>query len=311
MVQGLTVENCRFIRATTGLTVSNAQKVRLRRNSFYDPALTTGIYAINATSVTSFSAKQNDISGCARGVKLTTCPSARISGNVMHDLAETTVYEDAGGNTTALFARNEIYGFTPITTTSGTGPSTGGMVDVYNPYVADNPLRHSFVEWNYDPALVSSGSGTAGTATGTLYLMKISSQSGGTVSNVLVTVGTAGSGLTTGQNLAAIYNDAGTLIAQTGDQTVAWASAGLITMALQASTTFQAGRDYFIGILTNGTTPPLFVATNAGGGVTTPNANLGTTKRRFSTHSTTSLTALPATITMVSTSAKTYWAAVS
>lgn len=311
MVQGLVVDNCRFVRPTIGLSLQNAQKVHLRRNSFYDPNLPAGTYAITGNNITSLSIKQNDFSGGARGIKLTACPGARMYGNVFYDLSETVVYEDVGGNTNALFARNEIYGFTPIHTTSGTGPSSGGVVDIYTPYIADNPARHGFVEWNYDPALVSSGSGSTGTATGTLYLMKISSQTGGTVSNIIVTVGTAGSSLTSSQNWAGIYDDTGTLVAQTNDQTTAWTSTGVITMALQSSITFQAGRDYFAGFLTNGGTPPLFVATNAGGGVTTPNANLGSTKRRFSTHTTTGLTTLPATITMVSTSAKTYWIAVS
>ncbi|MBL8159552.1 right-handed parallel beta-helix repeat-containing protein [Candidatus Saccharibacteria bacterium] len=311
MVRGLVIANCRFTRAVTGLVIQNAQKVHLRRNEFYDPALPAGTYAITANNVSGFSAKGNDISGCVRGVKLTASPAARVYGNIMHDLTETNVFEDAGGNDNALFVRNEIYGFTPITSVSGTGPSTGGVTDIHPAYQPDVPARHGFVEWNYDPAMAGSGSGATGNVSGTLYLMKISSQTGGTVSNILATVGTAGSGLTAGQNFAALYDDAGNLLQRTNDQAANWAATGLMSMPLQSPVTLRAGRDYFVGLLANGTTVPLFVATGAGGGVTTPNSGLAASRRRFATNTTTGLTAMPASITLTNSGARTYWVALS
>ncbi len=307
-VQGLSVENCRFIRATTGLAPSNASKVRIRRNSFYDPALSAGAYAINSNTVASFSAKHNDISGCARGIKLTACPSARIYGNIMHDLSETTVFEDAGGNTNALFARNEVYGFTPITSTTGSGPSTGILINLENLYQVDTPLRHAYVEWNYDPVI--GGSGTAAT-TNTIFLMKISAQTGGTVSNVVMTItSAAGVSLTSGQNFVALYDSTGVQIGVSADQSSAWTSSGLKSMALGSPVTIRGGSNYYVALLSNGSTTPSFM--RSGTNLTAPNANQSNTLQRFSTNGTG--TSLPGSITLsnnTSTGAATYWVALS
>lgn len=314
VVRGLTIENCRLIRATSNVSIANAQTVRVRRNSFYDPSLTSGTYAILASNVTQFSAKGNDISGTRRGVKLTTCPSARIYGNVMHDLAETTVYEDAGGNTSALFARNEIYGFTPITATSGTGPSTGGVVDISTPYQTDNPSKHGYVEWNYDPMSITTVGGAA-MASGSVHLLKISAANGGTVNNIIIIIGSGTASLTSGQNFAGIYDSSGTRIAVTGDQTSAWSvvasSAQVITMALTASVTLQAGRDYYVALLANGTTPPL-LSVGGGNSVTASNNGLANAVRRFCVNGTG--TSLPSSLTLTSntsTNARSFWVALS
>jgi hypothetical protein len=315
MVHGLVIENCRFIRATTGLTPQYAQKIRLHRNIFYDPSLSAGVYAITGTSITTFSVKNNDISGCPRGVKLTSCPSARVYGNIMHDLTEATVYEDAGGNTSALFNRNEVYGFTPVTTVSGTGPSTGGLIDIGLPYLSDTPSRHGYIEWNYDPVASGSGAGQA-TTTGSMYMLKLNVQTGGTVSNVIMTVGTTApaGALTSGQNLVGIYDSTGVRIATTADQTTAWGTSGLKTMALTAPVTLQGGRDYYIGVLSNSAagTAAVFVRTNSGT-TTTPNANLSNALQRFSVNGT-GQTALPASVTLTSntgTGAQPFWVAMS
>lgn len=315
MVRSLSIENCRFIRATTGLTPQNAQNLHLRRISFYDPVHAAGTYAVTANNISSLSIKQNDISGCVRGIKLTSCPGARVSGNTMHDLAEPTVYDDAGGNTGALFAHNETYGFTASAAVSGTGPSTGGLVDIGLPYTADTPARHSYLEWNYDPIATGSGTGQAAT-TGTIYLLKITAQVGGVVSNIIMTVGTTApaGALTSGQNSVGIYDSSGTRIAVTADQATAWGSSGLKTMPLMSPVNLQGGQHYYIGLLSNSAagTAAVFVRSNSGT-TTTPNANLSNIAQRFSVNGT-GQTALPSSVTLSSSSgsgAQPFWVALS
>jgi hypothetical protein len=310
MVHGLSIENCRFIRATSGLTVSNASRVRLMRNTFIDPSLPVTTYAINANNVTTFAAKLNELSGCRRGVKLTTCPSARVTGNIMHDLVDTVVLEDAGGNTSALFARNEVYGFTPTRTNSGSGPSAA-TVDIDDVYISDVPLRHSHLEWNYDPVLAQN-SATASTS-GSIYLMKISAKKGGLVSNIIMAIaGTAPTLMTAGQNFAGIYDDTGTRIAITADLAATWGSTGLKTCAVTVPVTIQGGRDYYVALLPNSTgVLPTFVS--VGGAVTVPNATLSNALQRFSVNGT-GQTALPASVTLASntgTGARSIWVGLS
>ncbi len=314
IVQGLTIENCRFIRPSGSLTVTNAQKVRLRRNSWYDPTIGATTYAIVASNVTSFSAKGNDLSGTVRGVKLTTCPSARVSNNIMHDLTETTVYEDAGGNTGTLFARNEIYGFTPITATSGTGPSTGGVVDVGVLYQPDNPSRHGYIEWAFDLMSITTAGGSAMTS-GSVHLTKVFAQTGGVVSNIIMVIGSGTASLTSGQNFAGIYDNTGARIAVTADMTTPWSvnasSAQIITMPLTASVTIQAGRDYFVAMLANGATPPL-ISVGGGNSATIANSGLSNATRKFSVNGTG--TSLPSSVTLSSnsgTNARSFWVALS
>jgi len=232
----------------------------------------------------------------------------------MHDMAETTVYEDAGGNTSTLFARNEMYGFTPVTVTSGTGPSAGGIVDVSVPYQTDNPSRHGYVEWNYDPMSITTSGGAAMTS-GSVHLLKITAATGGTVNNIIIIIGSGTASLTSGQNFAGIYDSTGARIAVTADQTAAWSvtasSAQVITMALTASATLQAGRDYFVALLANGTTPPL-LSVGGGNSVTASNSGLANAVRRFSVNGTG--TSLPTSLTLTSntsTNARPFWVALS
>lgn len=304
MIRGLTIEGCRFKRPTTSLVVSYAQKLRLRRNTFSDPAMSSSLYAVTATGVTGLVVRANDFSEAPRGFKLTGCPGARINGNTIHDLTQGTVYEDAGGNDGALVARNEAYGYIPAVTVSGTGPSAGGLIDVGIQYVSDAPSRHGFIDWNYDPIMTGSAAGQALT-TGTIYLVKMTPQIGGVVSNIVVAIGsTAPAGtLTSGQNLMAVYDSAGNRLGITSDQTTAWATSGVKSCALTAPITLAGGKDYYVAALTvsGAGTGAAFVRNNAGA-VTTPNAGFSSTSAyRFATNGT-AQTALPSTLTLSSNS---------
>lgn len=178
-------------------------------------------------------------------------------------------------------------------------------------YTAVSPAAHGLIEWNYDPIATSSGSGQVATSQ-TLYLMKLIPVMGGTVNNIVVSVGTAGATLTSGQNLAGVYDSTGALIATTADQSTAWGTTGVKTMALTTSVKLKTGQTYFVALLSNGTTPASFVRGSATG-VATPNALLSAASYRFCTNGT-GLTALPASLTLSSNSAsgaQTYWVALS
>jgi parallel beta-helix repeat protein len=176
-------------------------------------------------------------------------------------------------------------------------------------YASDSPSKHGLAEWNFDPTAISTVSQVL--VSGTLYLVKITPQSSGTITNLIVHVGTAGATLTAGQNLAALFDSGGTRLGITADQSTPWATTGLKTMALGASVAVTAGQDYYVAFLSVGTPPVSFA--RAGGSVVAPNANLASTALRFAQNGT-GLTAIPSTITPASNTganAFTIWVALS
>jgi hypothetical protein len=140
--------------------------------------------------------------------------------------------------------------------------------------------------------------GSNAPAAGVLTLAEFFVRGGApTISTIAVYVGTAGSSLTSSENFAGIYNSSGTLKGSTADQTTAWGTTGLKSMALtSAFTSIPAGR-YYLAILSNGTTPPAFRAPAAVPNLA--NAGLSGANLRYAAYSS-SLTALPGTITMAS-----------
>lgn len=160
------------------------------------------------------------------------------------------------------------------------------------------PAKHNLITWTQDPRTLRS---TGDTLTGgVVYLAKLDIANRSTVvSNLLVGVITAGATLTSGQNFVGLYNSSGTLLATSADQTTAWATTGLKTAAITPQT--LAVGSYYVAILSNGTTKPVF-ATGAGHGQDSiTNAGLTTATAAFLT-SGAGLTALPASITLGSAS---------
>jgi parallel beta-helix repeat protein len=180
-------------------------------------------------------------------------------------------------------------------------------------YGSDSPSKHGLVEWNYDPiAAVASTANSTTLASGTVQLVKITAQTGGTVNNIIVNCLALGSTLTSGQNFAAIFDSSGNRLGITADQTTAWGSTGLKTMALTAGVTLTAGADYYIAFLSVGTTPPKFAQTGVGSFLEV-NVGLGSTVLRFCTN-VTGQTAMPSSLTLSSNSgsgALTIWVGLS
>lgn len=144
--------------------------------------------------------------------------------------------------------------------------------------------------WNYDPA---GATGTFTPTAGTLYLCRIDSKTALTLTNLYAHVTTAGATLTASQNFIALYSNLGVLV-DSIDMTSAYATVGDQQGVLATGgTTTVAG--WYVGILCNGTTMPVFAAgASATGGVGMALETPG--GARFRKYNTTGLTALPGTV---------------
>lgn len=168
------------------------------------------------------------------------------------------------------------------------------------------PQDHGLKAWTQDPA----GCGSTGSilTAGTVYLCKVILRNAATISNLYIGITTAGSTLTAGQNAVGLYDTSGNKLVEGADQTTAFGTSGLKTIAV-TPTALAAGA-YYVAILSNGTTPPALMRGN-GASASTLNVGFAASAGRFLDYST-GLTALPATITMASatTNASARWAAV-
>jgi hypothetical protein len=303
-MSGLVIQNNTFINAATALTIDYVSGAKVLKNTWVTPSLPSQTYAVYAQNCPSIYIKNNDMSQSVRGVKLSGSTNARITGNTMHDFTDTTVYEDAGGNSGTLFRNNDIFGFSlysspPIplgVRVSGSGPSSGSVIDTLPLYMSDHPAKRGFLEWNFNPEAMNTSSKTL-TTSGTVYLVKISPLYNTTVTNINVYMGSNGATLTSGENFLGLYDYNGNLMSATADQTTAWGSGApkLITTALTTPQTVYAGYDYYVAFLFNGTTSPGFAA---GANVPGPmNVGLSNAYLRFAATNSTSVTSLPSTIT--------------
>lgn len=187
------------------------------------------------------------------------------------------------------------------------GVSFDGTADI-NSVQGFAPADYGFIAWSYDPATAYANNIiTAGQAN----LMLIPVRAATTITNVITHVAVAGATLTSGQCFAGLFNSSGTLLSATADQSTAWQSVGLKTMALTSAQSVAAGL-YYVGIFGNGTTLPQFYyngAAKAGVGAST---TIGSTPRMVIDTTNTGLTtAFHSPATLTSANAPYYWAAVS
>ena len=188
--------------------------------------------------------------------------------------------------------------------------SAGAVVDLSHANRNDwRPSDHGLVAWTMDPAACTTSGTTL--SLGVIYFLEVVLRSAATISNLCAVLGTAGSGLTSGQCLAGLYTSAGTRVAVTSDLSTTWNSAGDKTMTLTAPYSAAAGK-YYVAFLVNGTTSPTFACGSTLGANFTPgNAHLTSGGYRFC-RSGTGQTALPANFTMTGATpdANNVWAAV-
>ncbi|MFC8490717.1 hypothetical protein ACFUJU_07905 [Streptomyces sp. NPDC057235] len=158
-----------------------------------------------------------------------------------------------------------------------------------------NPGDQTLLAWTFDPATNI----TAQTAltSGQLYMVRLPIRTAATISTVVVPVGTAGSSLTAGQSLVGLYDQTGTLLGQSADQSASWTSTGVKNVSLTSPVSVSAGY-YVVAIMSTGTTPPsIFRGSNASIGAAFPNVGLSTENSRFAVHGA-GLTALPSSVSM-------------
>lgn len=107
--------------------------------------------------------------------------------------------------------------------------------------------------------LYAAGSTTILGAGGSVYGTAIQVRRPFTVTSLVTSVTTAGATLTANSSWGLLFNSSGTLVGKTADQSTAWATAGLQTMALTAVTslTLPAGM-YWCAVVSTGTTLPTF-----------------------------------------------------
>lgn len=135
------------------------------------------------------------------------------------------------------------------------------------------PPMHGYLTASIDPAVCT---GTLAGINSRLFLTRIPIPVTITAANILIYL-TSAAVSPAGTNSAGIYSLAGSRLASTGDQTTAWQSPGLITMALTSSVVLPGGTDVWVGIQFGSAGAPTLLSTPTGG---QPNLGLTNTARQ-------------------------------
>ena len=186
-----------------------------------------------------------------------------------------------------------------------------GAGRILSPFNANawRPTDQGLVAWTMDPASCTTSGTTL--SLGYIYFMEVILRAPTTITSLCAVLGSAGSGLTSGQCLAGLYTSSGTRVGVTADLSTTWNSAGDKTMALTSPYSAAAGK-YYVAFLVNGTTSPTFACGSTLGAAFTPgNAHLTSGNYRFC-RSGSGQTSLPSSFTMTSATAdaNNVWAAV-
>lgn len=178
--------------------------------------------------------------------------------------------------------------------------STGRAADAGHVHtIPGNPLPSEVgvQGWTCDPGSTGAATTSSALVGGTVYLAEFWLRSASLLSNISLHVTAAPTGLTAGQCFAGIYDSTGTLRAVTADQSGAWATTGVKTMALTVPFTASPGR-YYVAIVANGTLGTMTF--RAGASVATWwNLGLSGANLRCAVNGT-SQTSLPGSITLAS-----------
>jgi hypothetical protein len=176
---------------------------------------------------------------------------------------------------------------------------TAAARDHVHPRTVWTAADYSYATMSFDPVIAVTSSPPS--AAGTVQLTRLHLPVTTTITNIVMYVGTLGSGLTSGQNFAALYSAAGGKLDTTADQTTAWGSTGLKTMALGGGATSRAAGDYYVVVWSNtGTSMPQFIgrsgATAVNGGLASPNFRVATADTSITTSGPTNLGAQTAAV---------------
>lgn len=192
------------------------------------------------------------------------------------------------------------------------GAVTAGGVSITAGASSLSPSNMGLLAWNF-PTTFNTGTGSAVTTGGLLYLSAVNLTGGVTYANPWIRIATAASGATSGQNFAGLYNSAGVLQVSSNDMTtVIGTNTGYIKGTFATPFIPAASGTYYFGCFFNaGTTLPVLGTVNGGVTVTTSAAAAGSatgilTAATFPyavSATSGNTTALPASITMSSNTA--------
>jgi hypothetical protein len=169
------------------------------------------------------------------------------------------------------------------------------------------PQAYGYKAWTYDPVHIYNG-GTV--SSGFLYVAAIYIPFATTITNVLLHIGVIDAALVSGRNFAALYQN-GNRLGATTDQTTAWGTTGIKTMALAGGpVSVNAGLAYVGWFANNGsaTTTLQFGRALSPSGVT---AVYNSPLTRYAYANSGLTTATPATLSGFTAVNSAFWAAVS
>lgn len=176
-------------------------------------------------------------------------------------------------------------------------------------FASSLPADRGYAAWNF-PLQYAPGATAIPTA-GTLYLSRVRRVPAQTITNIHCYVAVAGSSLTSGQCFAALFTSAGANVGVTADQTVAWGSSSVKTMALTTPYLNASVADLYVGAWFNGTTGPQLYRLSTGFSGAIPNAGLSTPNLQAASADTGLTTTPPANLGAQSLLGFEYWFALS
>ncbi len=212
------------------------------------------------------------------------------------------ISDRTSGSALAVPISSSAYGVVNVSTPRGVDTQT--TVDAAGAFV---PKDIGLLAAAFDPAAAVTTS-TVLPSSGVLYLIRVRLDRPQLVTNIVIAITTAGATLTANQNKAALYDAAGALIGTTGDQSTAWTSTGMKTMALAGGAVTLNTGYYWIALWANGTTRPAFVRGNS---ALVVNGVLAAASARWATCNNGITTTAPATLGTRTASNTAYWAGLS
>lgn len=169
------------------------------------------------------------------------------------------------------------------------------------------PADHNLSGWTFDPAEVQAG--TILPTAGLLHIARVKALTS-SISTLYLHLTTGGTSLTAGQCFAALFSPTGVLLATSADQSTAWGSGGLKSMAITAQAVTYGSLPY-VGYFANtaGTLPTLSRAVNSSSAIL--NAGLAAPNFRYATADAGLTTAMPGNIGTQTGNLTAHWIGVS